>query len=213
MVSRSAMLIMMIFFTSVGCATFKANHLQPVDKNDLLDQEPEKAKVFQRWTVESDYDNPEIDAALRGLQEKYFTDAAKRSQCCEVVEDPGKADIELTGVAYVESHRVAVFAGTLTGASLFIIPSWATETVHIKANVKHTAISKSYEFRDSVTFVLWLPLIFALPFTDSPQDATKALKERVFDNLILNIKKDNIFALAKENKAPDSDPPLREKKS
>jgi len=53
----------------------------------------------------------------------------------------------------------------------------------------------SYDLKDSVTLVSWLPLIIAAPFRDSPQ----AIEQQVFDNILntLLLKMDDDGFIAK----------------
>ena len=87
----------------------------------------------------------------------------------------------------------AVIPAFITGLTLFVIPSWATSHVHIAADVKAKNSNNSYELRDSMVMVQWLPMIFAMPFTGTPIKIEKEVGENTYRSLILKMKNNGAF--------------------
>lgn len=183
----------MLFTT--GCAGFKAHDLPDVDTKSLQFTSATKTKVFSRWTVDTDsaLANDKMLAAGGAVHKKYFEDAINRSACCVLVEGPNDADVVVTGKFINENNPAAMIPAMITGFSLFTIPSWATSNCHIAVQAKNGDLSKSYDLKDSMTMVTWLPMVLAMPFTDNPITAEKEMFENTYSTLVLNMKNDKIL--------------------
>lgn len=175
-----------------GCAGFPANNLQKVSVQDLRSTSATKTKVFSRWTSEGTL-NDQAQVAIAAINKKHFDDALATASCCTVVESPEAADLVVTGTAINENNPAAIIPAVITGLSLYTIPSWVTANVHITATAKNGSLSRSYDLKDSMTMVQWLPMLFVMPFADNPITAEKDMAANVFNTLVLKIKADGLL--------------------
>jgi hypothetical protein len=74
-----------------------------------------------------------------------------------------------------------------------VIPSWATIDVHITAAAKNGGKTQSYDLKDSMTMVTWLPMLFVMPFAENPIKYEKQMTENVFNTLVVKIKADGLL--------------------
>lgn len=177
-----------------GCAGFPANKLSPVSAQDLRSTSTTKTKVFSRWVADpATSTNEQASVAIAALNKKHFDDALKASECCTIVEGPNEADLVVDGTAYNDNSSAALIPAVITGLSLYTIPSWVTANVHISAVAKNGGTSRSYELKDGMTMVQWLPMLFVLPFADNPFTAEKKITENLFNTLVVKIKSDGLL--------------------
>lgn len=176
-----------------SCATFDSRQLAPVYQKEFRYDTSHQTRIFQKWSTKSDFDDPVVDASIRGIYEKFLADAISRNECCVLVDSRSEADIIVEGVGYAESKQGALLAALITGATLYVIPSWVTEDIKIDVEVSRGQHKKKFQLNDHYTLVQWLPLIFAAPFTDSPKVARDKVVARVFDNLLLRMQKDRLL--------------------
>jgi hypothetical protein len=178
-----------------GCAGFKAHELPDVDSRSLTFNSANKTKVFSRWSVESDSTLGGDTAKAMGsaVQKKYFDDAIKATNCCILVEGPSEASVIVDGKFINETSSAAMIPAVITGLSLYTIPSWVTSKVHISVQAKNSSISKSYDLKDSMTLVQWLPMLVVLPFTGNPIQAERQVFENTYKTLVLSMKKDGLL--------------------
>jgi len=176
-----------------GCAGFKARNLPEVKQEDLRFTNTSKTKIFSRWStnINSTADQ-QSKTSIAAINKEYFEAATSRSACCIVVEDPREADIVVTGTVHDENSSAALFPAALTGASLYMIPSWVTSKVHISVEAKSGDVSRLYDLDDSMTMVQWLPMILAFPFSN-PFTAEKQTIENVYNTLVLRMKNDGLL--------------------
>lgn len=179
---------------SSGCVAFKAHTLPAVDFTHVAPA-PVKTKVFSRWQIEtrSALANDQARAMAAAMHKKYFDDAIKASACCVLVEGPADADMVVDGTAHDENNPAALIPAVITGFSLFVIPSWATATIHISATATRGEASKHYDLTDSMKLVQWLPMIFAMPFADNPIRGGRELDENTYRNLIRKMRIDHLL--------------------
>lgn len=179
---------------SSGCVAFRADKLPAVDFTSVAPA-PTKTKVFSRWRIEtkSSLANDQAKAMAAALHKKYFDDAVAASSCCVLVEGPEGADLVVDGVAHDENNPAVMIPAFITGFSMFIIPSWATATIHISADASRDGQVRQYDFTDSATMVQWLPMIFAMPFVDNPITAGRKLDENTYRNLVRQMRVDGLL--------------------
>ncbi|RZI86613.1 MAG: hypothetical protein EOP38_00605 [Rubrivivax sp.] len=177
-----------------GCAGFPANDLARLPVKDLRIASATKTKVFSRWSLDKASDtNGQMTAAIAAVNKKRFEDALATSECCTLVESPDAADLVVDGTVINENNPAAIIPAIITGLSLYTIPSWVTVTVHITANAKNGATTRSYDLKDSLTMVQWLPMLFAMPFTTNPFSGEKEMTDNAFNTLVAKIKADGLL--------------------
>ena len=180
-----------------GCASFKANNLPTVTRDQMSVSNTERVNVFSRWSVVSNNTrmNTDMRAAAAAVHKNHFDRALNSSNCCTLVESPAEADVIVEGQAVDHFNQAAMIPAFITGLSLYTIPSWATGKMEIRATATSTANTSEtrYNLSDSMTMVQWLPMIFVMPFTGSPLTTAKELDENVYRNLVLRLKNDGLL--------------------
>lgn len=175
-----------------GCASFQAHNLPMVKEAEYKVMAPQKTKVFSRWKVETTSTIVNRDAAA-AVYKSAFEKELKESGCCDLVEGPTEAQLVIDGTAIDHSNAGALIPAFITGLSLYTIPSWATQTIDIKVNVKSGDKTHDYQLNDSFKLVQWLPMMFAFPFTGGPIVNGQQLSTNTYRNLIVQLKRDGYF--------------------
>ncbi|TGM43503.1 hypothetical protein EHQ75_04860 [Leptospira levettii] len=186
LITKSVTILFFIF--GFSCATFKANILPLVEKDEYLSNKKEKVKVFSRWKFESP---PGIDpVSFTAIQKTWFERAIIESGCCDIVEGPKEAQLVIDGLGFDHTSPWLVLPRLFNASSLTVIPFWQTVTLDIKVTATKGSKIKDYELKDSVTMVSWLPMIFVFPFTGGPGKNKEELVLNTYQTLVVRLKKD-----------------------
>lgn len=175
-----------------GCAGFNANNIDKVSADQLRTASAKKVKVFSRWDVKTESSNAELNAARAAIYKKRFEEVLAAADCCAVVEGPGEADLIVDGAGHDENSAAAMIPALITGFSLYTIPSWVTVNFHVTANAQKGAVKRTYDVKDSMTMVQWLPMALAFPFAN-PFPMEKELGDNAIRNLVLKMKQDALL--------------------
>ena len=126
------------------------------------------------------------------LKEVFLEDITKSKYFKEITnENSAEADIELnvklTGTPGEDIEPMTYFSMMTLG----LIPLWSTDTIEIKARVNNKAgLEKEYVVNDSITYVMWLPMLLLLPFT---YDTEKDVPSNMFRNIIQQMYEDGFI--------------------
>ncbi|MCW7466545.1 hypothetical protein [Leptospira levettii] len=185
-ITKSVIILFLIF--GFSCATFKGNKLPIVQHDEYLTNKKEKIKVFSRWKFESP---PGIDpVSWAAIHKSWFDKAILESGCCDLVEGPKDAQLVIDGIGFDDTSAWLVIPRLFNASSLTVIPFWQTISVDIKVSVEKGNKNSTYELKDSVTMVSWLPMIFVFPFTGSPTKNKEELFLNTYQTLVVRLKKD-----------------------
>ncbi|ABZ94147.1 Hypothetical protein LBF_1640 [Leptospira biflexa serovar Patoc strain 'Patoc 1 (Ames)'] len=178
----------MIVILAFGCATFKGNKLPLVQQDEYIHLKKEKVKVFSRWK----YEAPQgIDAvAMAAVHKSWFDKAMIESGCCEIVEGPKEAQLVIDGIGFDNTSPWLALPRIFNASSLTVIPFWQTVTFELKVSASKGNKSNSYELKDTVTLVSWLPMIFVFPFTGGPTKNKEEVLLNTYQTLVVNLRKD-----------------------
>jgi hypothetical protein len=185
-----------VFFLLNGCVIFKGNNLQKIELNQLEESSTRKKKIYVHW--EMDF-FPIAHSNINYVdREVLFKQALKDSKCCELVKKKSEADLIFEGKAY-DQRNPARFVGFLISAfTAYIIPSWHVAKIFVTAEVKEGEKTFHYEVADSMTTVIWLPLVIATPFAYNFDKTHKDILENSYRSVLLKMKNDLLFT--KNNK-------------
>ena len=149
-----------------GCAGFQSNNLPNLSESDMdFVKQDNKMVVFSRFKVDSTSVILDRDIAA-SYQKKKFDEALVNSGCCEISDDSANSDLVLSVKSTDHSNPAAVIPAILTGASLYTIPSWVTETRDFEVQVDNKqGKTETYELKDSFVLVQWLPMMFACNYS------------------------------------------------
>lgn len=187
MKTRHTLLISSLLAASTllqGCAGFKANKLPAVADASLQTSNTSKTKVFSSWRVEP--------AHSPSVHKKRFDEALLGSNCCVLVDKAEDAELLIDGVFYDHNSPTTLLFGFITGATMFVVPSWHTINVHVSAEAKRGEQRFNYEVADSITMVMWLPMFLAQPFAN-PIDGEREVTENTYKSLVLKMKNDGLL--------------------
>lgn len=76
----------------------------------------------------------------------------------------------------------AIVPSVITGATLYIIPSWLTVDLKVNAQVKYRDRVYRYKQKGSATLVQWLPMIFVMPAAP-PGSAQPAVVKHMYQTI------------------------------
>lgn len=188
--------IILIVALLEGCISIRDNKVSKVELTQIKfsTSDKEKKNIFIDWRYNSN--DGRVVEVQNAIHEKIFRTAIIDSNCCNIVSDKESAEIVLAGSFEDRSEQAALIFSVITGLSLYTIPSWLTVNSSISVNVKvknKPSNSRDYYMNDSLVFAQWLPFLFVLPFRDNAIAEESKMKENLYRNLILQIKKDGIF--------------------
>lgn len=184
-----------------GCAVFPGGETPDITLETTTLKQIEKPTLSYEMSATGGlYGAPELSEKNKIRVRNELINELNASGYFKKVEKNLKdADIFLNVKLVTKNNQNAKIAATITGASLYIIPSWATEWVEIKAIAKNKqGLTKEYTFNDTSTIVQWLPMIFLSPiYSHSTFDK---VRQNMYRALIAAMAEDG-FITASDNSA------------
>jgi hypothetical protein len=177
-----------------GCIAYKNNNLPPIAKQDLQFSSSKKTKIFSRWisnSAKSHSNSAQINKS--NILKKEFDRIVNLSNCCELVDNSEKAEVIVEGEDFNDNDKVPPGV-IISGLTFYIIPSWIELKKHIVVKVKNHSTTSSYDLKDSITMVSWLPLAIIAPFRDSPFKLEDQMLDNVLNTLLMKMKNDKFIA-------------------
>lgn len=172
---------------SSGCAVFKSNDLPPVDSQSYAVTNAQPIKVYSNWT-------PGAGGATAAAQQRYFESALSSAGCCDIVTDATQADVVVNGTDAFRMTPGAGITAMLSGFTFGVIPSWAKAGTSLRVGVTSAGKEHRYTVSDSATMVMWLPMVLAMPFTESPFTVDRTINENAYKTLVLRMKNDGLLS-------------------
>lgn len=180
-------------FLLQGCIGMRSNSLAMVSPETIKFAAPAKTRVYTRWKLDTQAKlNDQMKVAAIAVNKKKFDDALTGTGCCVIVEAQSDAQVVVDGTTHDHFNRAAMLPAFLTGFTFGALPSWATASPHCSVSVNANGKTTTYEARDSMTMVTWLPLIVGFPFAN-PFKAEKEITDNVYNTLIAGMKKDGVL--------------------
>lgn len=174
-----------------GCAGFRENNLAQVKPEDMQMKTATKTKVFTQWSIHTA--QKAAYAGPAAVNKEIFEKILIGCGCCDVVQNANEAEVIVTGETYPEAAGgTGKLGAVITGATLYVIPSWITTGRHISAVVKKGEVTRSYDLHDSMTMVQWFPMALLFPFAN-PMSMENEVVKNVYDTLLVNLKQDKFF--------------------
>jgi len=176
-----------------GCATFRDDNLprQPGDSS-VVDSTYRK-KLYSLWQLEIDNTDESLQGAapVDNTENQLFERTVSQSGCCEIVQSRTEADLVVVGKVTTE-EKVPI-DGLLCYLLGFIIPYKRIHTYQVQVKVSSSEDSRQYDLADSSTFLIWLPIIFALPFIGSTSGVDREVEQNIYRNILLKMQGDGLF--------------------
>lgn len=193
-VGKSLLLLFLCLLLS-GCAVFRGGkipevNLMPLEKTD----QPKPSISYDIKSMGGLFDTANSSEHIQSIiagellqtleQTNYFSRISKKDE---------EADLSLSVTVKNSGNPAAMIPAFITGLSLYIIPSWATDNFEVTAIAKNRqGHSKEYVLSDSTTLVQWLPMIFVFPaksFSVIPE-----VRKNIYRNIIMQMKNDGFIS-------------------
>jgi hypothetical protein len=195
---RTSAALVIATLLATGCATFKDSEFPVVQKLPDKSAFSNKPSVFvnakfYRDMTENLSNSTEVPAALPTLKTAAEKVTKESGLFSKYTLDPFNGrdmdyQIKLDMINHVPNMGAAMISGFITGFTLFIIPSAATDNYVLRASVLDKAgnVIKKYEYRSHVTtwFGIWmLPLAGNSPQSVVPEHWENMIK-RAYEQII-----------------------------
>ncbi len=180
--------IVLICLISIGCATSFPAHRLPETGQLPPAYLSQTLNACYQFTAENLMSHSQQKA------EREFVDVLKESGYFVTLSPCHDGDININAGMHEYRSEVAVaFVNITMVLSLATIPSWLTHNLKLTAKVasKETK-EKEYVLDDSITTVVWLPLIVVTPFTIY-HDVSIDVRKNMYRNLILKMQQDGFL--------------------
>ena len=202
MICRAAWIVLLAFITT-ACASFPENRLPKVDGITTQTQVSNKPSAYLALRFMVDFsggEQPSVETigplpTLRQVVEKVAAESALfRSYTFESFQAKTMdyvLQIEMTNYG---SAGKAVGAGLITGLTLFLIPTAATDNYKLTAKLfdRNGQLLKTYSYDDGVTtwFGIWL-----LPMAgNTPQSVVLGVWENMIRTLFRDVLNDGLLS-------------------
>ena len=163
-----------------GCVTYSDNQLAPVGQWPLAASAQPKPAVHLR--IDSQYllnDAPQAGGFNQGALEKRIVQVYQDSGLfSRVTTSQQSADLYIT--VQVSNHeRASMAAAFLTGLTLYILPSSASNELSMQTEFRDSQgeLRGSVNKHETLTTWMQLLLIFALPFSESTDNVLTRLSQ------------------------------------
>lgn len=174
-----------------GCVIFKGNNLTKIEPKKISTTLNKKKKIYVRW--EFDF-LPMAHSNLTYDARSYlFESVLDESNCCELVKKRSEADIIFEGKAYDQRNPARLVGFLISAATAYFIPSWHVAKIFVSADIRDGQKTHHYEVVDSMTTVIWLPLVIATPFAYDFDKTQKEILKNSYRAIILKMKNDSLF--------------------
>ena len=178
-----AVMLSMLFCVSMGCATFSDKRL-PIYNYAQIPDAPEKVDVSYKTNFIS-IGGTRIESASIELAKQVEEVINKSERFSNLFTTEGEAPYHFDITVQNKGNLTwAVAAGVISGITLMIIPTAATDHYHMTADVyRGDEVIKQYKYHDSMTTWFHLFLVF-ITFVDA-YDSTTVRKE-ITRNMLMN---------------------------
>ena len=186
-----------ISLLATSCASFSGNELPKVANKPAANVK----KVPITYTLKAGSNmaggQTEFAEADRAKIEKPMVDAFNKSERFSSVSQGKGGGVHVdVDVRNDGNAAAATISGFITGASFLTIPGFATDHYKLTATARTASgQTRRYELNESVTTVIWLPLIVATPFAHPSTTIPKA-HENMYRNLMVNMERDGLLTKA-----------------
>jgi hypothetical protein len=202
MICRAALIGLLAFITT-ACASFPENRLPKVDGISTQAQVSNKPSAYLALRFMVDFsggEKPGVETTgplpmLRQVVEKVATESALfRSYTFESFQVKNMDHVLQIEMTNYGSAGKAVGAGLITGLTLFLIPTAATDNYKLTAKLfdRNGQLLKTYSYDDGVTtwFGIWL-----IPMADNtPQSVVLGVWENMIRTLFRDVLNDGLLS-------------------
>lgn len=188
--------VLPLFFALVvsGCAIYKGGKVPETTLKPLQKETSELPTVSYTSLFKSGLSAPkERNGAAKNLIEGEFTSTLKESKYFSRISSvDDNADVKIDFSLTNSGNPAAMIPAIITGLSLYIIPSWATENIELKAKVESkSGKKKTYTLNDTTKLVQWLPMAFL--YSSNSMSVIPEVRKNMYRNLLSKMERDGFF--------------------
>lgn len=186
---RVLMSSLAVTLLATSCASFPKNRLPQVTEASFS----KSKKVSLTYTLSAGNSLTGTREAASEEQKEIYAKALKSAaeksgRFSSVKQGKGGAVHVNIDVLTQANGAAAYLSGFISGFTFTVIPAVASENYKLSADSK----SRKYVLEDGSTFVIWAPMIFAMP-TNSPNKVIPKVHENLFANLFLQMERDSLL--------------------
>lgn len=175
-----------------GCACFPGNKVPQVSNLPPLPEGTKKQTVSYLFSSGSDvFGKNESAPFVRTMWESELVDVIRESGYFATWGPGSNGDITIEARLVNSGNPAALIPAFITGFTLYMVPSWATDTFTVTAKIKtRDGEEYPYQLEDSTTLVQWLPMIFV---PGSIMNIPGEVRKNIWKNLILKMHQDGLL--------------------
>lgn len=186
--------LLVICFWLTGCAVFEGGKLPKAQLESAQNDHHEKQSVeYSSLALGGLTSTDKMPEMAQSIIEGELADVLESSDYfSRISKKDDAADIHLDITLKNHGDPAAMIPAIITGASLYTIPSWATDNFDVVAIVERKdGLKKEYRLTDSTKLVQWLPMIFLFPVQNF--SVVTDVRKNIYTNLLVEMKNDGFF--------------------
>ncbi|MCF7864177.1 MAG: hypothetical protein K9L89_05250 [Kiritimatiellales bacterium] len=180
-----------------GCASFSRNQLPAVGNLQRAPFNAQKVDATYSFSAGMElFGKQEFPENTKAMLKKEFTGVMKDSGCFASLSAGAQGGMHMDVRLVNSGSASAMIPAVITGLSLYIIPSWATD--HYDATVTvmpPDGRERTYKLGDAMTTVQWLPMIVVAPFKNLV-GVSEDVRVNIWKNLVVRMQKDGLLPAA-----------------
>lgn len=184
----------LLILMASGCAIYKGGNVPETTLKPLQKETSQLPTVSYTSLVKSGLSTPkEQNGAIKSLIEGEFTSTLKESKYFSRISSiDDNADIKIDFSLTNSGNPAALIPAFITGLSLYIIPSWATDNFELKAKIESkSGKKKTYTLNDTTKIVQWLPMAFL--YSSNNMSVIPEVRKNMYRNLLSKMERDGFF--------------------
>lgn len=176
-----------------GCVAIHDRKTQDVPCVPPLSSQMERRNAVYTFSAETDFfTRQEAHPFVRTITHDEMEKVLKGGGYFETLNGVTNADLTINAKLVTSRTPAAMLPAFITAFSLFLIPSWATETYETSVTMQWNNQTHEYCLKDSMTTIVWLPMILASPF-GPPGIVGPDVRENLWRNTLLQMYNDGVF--------------------
>jgi hypothetical protein len=188
--SRSSLFVLVVFATQLGCVAWHEGTARKLVSFPTASMQaaPQKS-IWIDVTFQSAVTGTGVtELSLWKAERQVFghaTEVVSRSRRFVLAEASESADYRLA-VRVVDSGNANTLGAVLSGLTLTILPSWATDKYDIVASLRNKTgpALATRRIHQELTMVIQLFMLFGMPFA-SPSQVSEQMWQQVFEDLLV----------------------------
>lgn len=186
-------LAVVLVVTVSGCASFDRGKVPKTTLSAYQNNgDPKPTLSYSSIYMHVYFSKRELpELAQRYIEREFLSVLESSDYFGRISKQDESADISIEVILTKTENRAATIPAILTGLSFGAIPSWGTYHFDLVAKVKRQdGLEKEYVLTDSITQVIWLPMILAL---ENGTSVVSGVRKNMYKKVLADMKKDGFF--------------------